>query len=205
MTQMNWSQAVRLGALLLVAGAGLTWAWAAEDDQQDKSKAKPAAKEQVADGVQQAADVQPAASQPAKRESTLRKPEQAQILEHLLGQKDVVPLQPRSAPGQRPESGGANGPGAERLLLEGTLLVERPGRYVEEGGRAVFICRVHAEDAAPRKMPILENQLLETMEREAEAGFSEFIVSAEITRYRGKNYLLLKKVLRRASHGNLSP
>jgi hypothetical protein len=203
MRRKEWSQGLRWGGLVLLAGMGLTWAWAAEDDQQSKDKQEPA-KTSSTDDVQQAADAKPATTQPAKREGTLRKPEQAQILEHLLGQKDVVPLQPQTTPGRRPEQDAA-GPGAQPLLLEGTLLVERPGRYVEQSGRAVFICRVDTEDSAPRKMPILENQLLETMEREAQAGFSEFIVSAEVTRYRGKNYLLLKKVLRRASHGNLSP
>lgn len=150
------------------------------------------------------ADTQPA-TRPADADTTLRKPAQADILKNLLGRQDRLrPIRPR--PSDEGSEGGAGAePDGQPLLLEGTFLVERPGRLMREDGRAVFVFRVDADAAASRSMPILENQLLETIEREAEAGFSEFIVSAEVTRYRGRNFLLLRKVLRRVGHGNIGP
>jgi hypothetical protein len=149
-------------------------------------------------------DSQPA-TLPADTGTTLRKPAQANILRNLLGQRDRLrPIQPR--PSEEPSEAGAGvGPDGLPLLLEGTFLVERPGRLMREDGRAVFVFRVDADSAGSRSMPMLENQLLETMEREAKAGFSEFIISAEVTRYRGRNFLLLRKVLRRVGHGNIGP
>lgn len=154
-------------------------------------------------------DTKPADSQPATRPAetgtTLRKPAQADILKNLLGQRDRLrPIRPQ--PSEEPSEAGAGvGPDGLPLLLEGTFLVERPGRLMREDGRAVFVFRVDADRAASRSMPMLENQLLETMEGEAEAGFSEFIISAEVTRYGGRNFLLLRKVLRRVGHGNIGP
>jgi len=46
---------------------------------------------------------------------------------------------------------------------------------------------------------------LEVMENEFETGVTEFVVTAELTRYRDRNYLLLRKCQRRISHGNLAP
>lgn len=144
------------------------------------------------------------ATQPAEQQTTLRKPEQARMLQILLDQQDrPVPIKAQTA-----LSGGGPGESAPDripLLLEGTLLVERPGRLSRDEERPKFTFRSESGSAGPRAMPILESQLLETMEREADAGFNEFIITAEVTRYRGQNYLLLRKVLRRTEHGNLSP
>jgi hypothetical protein len=155
-------------------------------------------------------DKQPPASQPAESQptsrpggaTTLRRPAQADVLKNLIGEQDrprpVAPVDPGR---KEPKEGGTGG----ATLLEGTQLVERPGRLVHEDGRAKFLFTVDANTPTPRSMSILESQLLETMEREAETGFPEFIISAEVTRYRGNNYLLLRKVLRRTGHGNLAP
>jgi hypothetical protein len=144
-------------------------------------------------------------SQPTHR--TLRKPEQAEILEGLLGRRDrPTPIRPQPADEEEPEGedGFVNEEG-ESVLLEGTFVIERPGRFVEVEGVPRFIFLASPEDEQTRSMEILRSQLLETMERESRAGFSEFIVSAEVTRYKGKNFLLLRKVLRRTGHGNLTP
>ncbi len=149
------------------------------------------------------ADTQPA-SQPADANPTLRKPSQAEILKNLLSRKDrAVPVRP--IPSGSGRSKPTVGPDGQPLLLEGTFLVERPGRLIHENGRPSFVFQGDGESTATRSMVILESQLLETMEREAEAGYSEFIVSGEVTRYNGRNYLLLKKVLRRVANGNLGP
>jgi len=148
---------------------------------------------------------QPAESQPTSRpagSTTLRRPAQADVLRNLIGEQDrpkpVAPVEPGKKEAKEGAAAGAT-------LLEGTQLVERPGRLVHEDGRAKFLFTAEVGAAGPRSMAILESQLLETMEREAETGFPEFIISGEVTRYHGNNYLLLRKVLRRTSNGNLSP
>lgn len=156
----------------------------------------------------QSADTQPA-TRPADGSGTLRKPAQAEILKNLLGRDErptpIRPQDPATRVGGSPTpTGGATADGRS-LLLEGTFLVERPGRLVHEDGHAKLVLSPDVEGKGPRTIEILPNQLLEAMEREADAGFSEFIVSAEVTRYKGVNYLILRKILRRVEHGNLSP
>ncbi len=161
----------------------------------------------------QAEDKKSAATQPASRPaespSSLRKPAQANILKGLLGRHERPrPILPQSAhdaeDGVDPVAGAID-PEGHPLLLEGTFLIERPGRLVYEDGRANFALQVDGGDQGVRTLELCPNQLLEAMEREAKSGFTEFIVSAEITRYRGRNYLLLRKILRRVDHGNLGP
>jgi hypothetical protein len=154
----------------------------------------------------------PSATQPATRpadgNSTLRKPAQAEILKSLLGRDErptpIHPQDPAPRDGARPTPTGAAVDG-RTLMLEGAFLVERPGRLVHEDGRAKLVISPEAEGKGPRTLEILPNQLLEAMEHEAEAGFTEFIVSAEVTRYKDANYMILRKMLRRVGHGNLSP
>ncbi len=155
----------------------------------------------------QDADV-PTASQPASAparttdtEASLRRPEQARILEQLIRDAERPrPIIPESTPGlPQAEARDASG-----LLLEGTMLVERAGRLIRSADRASFEFKLES-DATARTLQILPNAWLEAMEREATGGTGEFIVTAEVMRYRGENYLLLRKVRRQIAHGNLSP
>ena len=92
------------------------------------------------------------------------------------------------------------------LLPDGYPLSERAGRLHRSGTRLefYFTSGSPAPDA-PDVMEFNKNRWLEAMEAEAEAGVEEFIISAEVTRYRGQNYLNLWKYRRQISHGNLSP
>lgn len=154
------------------------------------------------------ADTQ-SATRPSDASPTLRKPAQAEILKNLLGRDErptpIRPQQPAAYVGARPTPTAGVAADGQPLLLEGTFLVERPGRLVHEDGRAKLVLSPEVEGKGPRTLEILPNQLLEAMEHEASAGFTEFIVSAEVTRYRGSNYLVLRKILRRVGHGNLGP
>lgn len=155
-----------------------------------------------------ASDTQPA-TRPADSAATLRKPAQAVILKGLLGRTErPTPIRPQDpqAPGggATTRSAGVDSEG-QPLLIEGTLLVERPGRLLHDDGRARFVFQVDADSPVARSMEILPNQLLEAMEREARGGFTEFIVTAEVTRYNDRYYLMLRKILRRVGHGNLGP
>lgn len=136
----------------------------------------------------------------------MRRPEQAEILRGLLSRQErpvPVPIEPkyeRLTPAER-------GLGADglSLLLEGTFVVERPGRIERDGDGLAFAFNYDPAAQQMRRLRLLPCQLLETIEYEMTGGYEDFIVSGEVTRYRGENYLLLRKVLRRMAHGNLSP
>jgi hypothetical protein len=149
----------------------------------------------------------PAATQPG---GTLRKPEQAEILQSLLRERDQAkPILP-----SRPTAPGAQNatreimPGTRQLpsglLSEGSFISERPGRFIRESGRPVFVFSLPGSTAT-QAIEVLPNQFLEALEREALTGGTEFIVTAEVTVYSGRNYLLIRKILRRVDHGNLGP
>ena len=148
-------------------------------------------------------------SRPTDSNPTLRRPAQAEILKNLLARDEraapIRPQEPQTKPGRAGRPPATVDAQGQPLLLEGTFLVERPGRLVREDGRPKFIFHPDASSSATRTIEIVPNQLLEAMERETDAGFSEFVVSAEVTRYKGSNYLILRKILRRVAHGNLSP
>jgi hypothetical protein len=149
----------------------------------------------------------PPQTQPVDGSGTLRRPEQVDILSNLLGEraraKPILPEKRESRPGAagRP----VLGPDGLPVLAEGTIIVERPGRMIREGGRTKFVFHVPGEAQKPRTVEIVSSQLLEAMEKEAEAGFSEFIVSGTVLRYHDVNSLLLTKILRRVSNGNVGP
>ena len=162
---------------------------AAQDERQKQPASKPA-------------DTQPA-TRPVESPGALRKPTQANILKGLLRQAErPEPIKPADTP-----KGPADvrGPDGQPLLLEGTMLVERRGRLIHEEGQPKFVLYADAESSAPRTLEILPSQLLEAMEREEKAGFGEFIITAEVTRYKDRNFLMLRKMLRRVGHGNLGP
>jgi len=140
-------------------------------------------------------------SQPAVR-ATPRSPEQARIFQELLRDTE----RPRAKPILSVSEDARSVAGDASLLPEGTVLIERPGRLVRSGERSEFHLKPDSPaDGAPNVMEFNKNGLLEAMEAEAAAGVREFVISAEVTRYRGRNYLNLLKYGRRISHGNLGP
>ena len=159
---------------------------------------------------QEQATTQPAASQPTTSPRAMRPPAQAEIIENLLrdGSRPtlILPQDSQAIIGDGVTSSRpATEPDGPALLVEGTMLVERPGRLVWEQDKAKFAFFAPGQSPGLRTMEILPSQLLEAMEREARVGSSEFVISAEVTRYKDCNYLLLRKILRRVRHGNLSP
>jgi hypothetical protein len=150
------------------------------------------------------------ATQPASQ-PTARRPAQVDILQKLLErQTRAEPIPARQPEGNAerrmvPDARAVTSPDGAPLMLEGTMVIERPGRLVVDGDRVEFVFSTDEYQRAAKTMEILRNQLLEAMEAEAQRGGGEFIVSGEITRYRNRNYLLLRKVLRRVDNGNLSP
>lgn len=156
------------------------------------------------DAGQQPSSSEPT-SQPATRPS-LRHPVQARIYEELLRDAEqsrhtpLLPVDPET--GRTAAETGSGVP----LLLEGTVLIERAGQLIRSGDRSEFRFEPGGRAGETSDtMEILKNRWLEAMEREAEAGVQEFVISAEVTRYRDRNYLLLRKYRRPISHGNLGP
>jgi hypothetical protein len=167
-------------------------------------------------GRQPAPTTQPAATQPAPTSQsttqTSRRPEQMEIIQNLLRSqrsKLILPTDPQ-APGDQevtstqPATDARGAP----LLVDGTLLVERPGRLLRKDEKAQFAFYADGPGPKLRTMEILPNRLLEAMQHEARADRAdsvEFVISGEVTRFGDENYLLLRKVIRRVDHGNLAP
>jgi hypothetical protein len=146
-----------------------------------------------------------AASQPASKPATRtapRGPEQARILEELLRgseRRQVKPILSKPVEGQE----GSEEQEGGTLLLEGTVLIERAGTLVRGVDRSEF--RFKSAGAGEERLEPMEfnkNSWLELMEAEADAGVREFVITAEVTRYHGRNYLLLRKFRRYMSNGN---
>ncbi|HMQ16851.1 MAG TPA: hypothetical protein PKC49_12845 [Phycisphaerae bacterium] len=145
-----------------------------------------------------AAASQPA--QPSREESGFRKPAQAAGMDALLRRQEARPIMPtRSAAPAGRDEGSEGG-----LWPDGALLIDRSGRAIRTGDRFEFEFSVEGE-TTPRRLLLLPNQLLELLEDEHDRGAAEFVISAQVTRHRGVNYLLLQKVLRRVNNGNLGP
>jgi hypothetical protein len=153
-----------------------------------------------------AAASQPA-SQPANTSTTFRKPPQAEVLADLLRRTEQRVI-PQTRFGDKPTADGATAQPTQQagnLLAEGETLIERPGRLIRTGERSEFAFNPGALLAGPESMEVVPNRWLELMEEEAKSGQNEFIISGEVTRYRGKNYLRILKVTQRVPHGNIAP
>lgn len=89
---------------------------------------------------------------------------------------------------------------------EGTFLVDRLGRVVPSGDGWWSLAWEDRGDLGGRKpIRLLQNRLLESAVALSGGGTRGvvFIVSGEVTEYKGMNYLLLRKVLIRRDLGNL--
>ena len=109
---------------------------------------------------------------------------------------DVLPQdRPRydAAPGVAPDA-----PRVE-LLREGTFLVDRVGRLDRGGDAALPELLLDADGRGLRDPPlrVLPNLKLMEMEKALDASGSDlqFRVTGELTEYRGRNYILLQKVI----------
>jgi len=136
-------------------------------------------------------------------------PPQAAILSELLREREspqeLLPKWTADSTGPAGDRTATHDPQGQPLMPEGTLLIERPGRLVRTGDVAEFVFVPSAAEPQTLRLEILPTELLELMERLAASGESEFVVTAEVTRYHGQNRIFLRKVLRHVSHGNVAP
>lgn len=162
----------------------------------EAKKDEPAKTEAKSDGAE--------SPEPAPRSTEPRLPNEAQerVLQGLLRDQSRRPI-----PRRVPETGQpADTPGADdrALLLEGQMLVMRQGRLETLSDRAEFHF-YNADESGLAMIELLPNQTREFMERLYESGITEFVITGEIQRYRGKNYLLVRKADPHRGNGNLAP
>lgn len=162
----------------------------------EPQQTNPAASQPVA------GEVQPT-SQPTSTDSTARTPEQTGVLKELLRSVDrPATTTPEPIRSSVPSPVGRRDPS---IRDEGTVLVERAGRLIRTGERSEFKFSSAEPGDTAQALELLPNSWLEYLEREAESGTHDFVITAEVTRYRGRNYLLLRNYRRQVQHGNLAP
>jgi len=103
-----------------------------------------------------------------------------------------------------PDDHNAIRPAAHKLLPDGSRIVDRPGRLTSEGEYFTFSFESRGRGAPELPIRLLPNRLLEDMEIASAGGTKNvvFVVSGEVTEYRGVNYLLVQKLLVRPNMGN---
>ncbi len=91
------------------------------------------------------------------------------------------------------------------LMPEGTYVIDRAGRLVRSGSWYAFDMEGSGQVVRTQAMRILPSKLLESMERASAGGAEDvtFNITAEVTEFHGRNYLLLRKVLIQRRLGNL--
>jgi hypothetical protein len=91
-------------------------------------------------------------------------------------------------------------------LMEGSMIIDRAGRLTKDGDWWAFSFESDSPEHPEPPIRLLPNRLLERMVRESDRGSDRivYIISAEITEFEGMNYLLLDKLLRQRTMGNLS-
>lgn len=150
------------------------------------------------------ADEPVATTQPTSQ-ATPHTPPQADIYRQLLREEErptrILPTNP-AAP---TETSSAPSMSASGLMLDGTLLVDRPGRLIRVDDRSMFRFSASGEEGLSSTLELNKNGLLEAMERESELNGGEFYVTVVVSQYRGSNYLTLLKYRRQVSNGNLAP
>lgn len=93
-------------------------------------------------------------------------------------------------------------------LKDGYMIVDRVGRMIYDRGdqKLIFVFEADGSNLAEPPIAIHPSQLLEVVERKIalSSRVLRFRVSGQVTRYRGRNFLLLRKMLTVKDLGNLS-
>jgi len=116
----------------------------------------------------------------------------------------VLPTGPEDEESVRLEGSDESATGGRPRLPDGYMLFDRLGRISQEGTWWVFVFESDQDTFPEPPMKLLPNQTLERMVRESRGGIDPvvFIVTGEVTDFRGENYLLPRKVLRKRDLGN---
>lgn len=141
-------------------------------------------------------------TQPSQHSPT---PEQLRIIEDLLREQELPRLiTPSDSTPSASRTGSLDGRATKALIPEGRQLVGRSGTLVVGDDRAEFRF-TSREEGLPAAIELLPNSLLELMEQEAARGAAEFVISGDITAYRGVNFLIVRSASRRIINDNIQP
>jgi hypothetical protein len=143
--------------------------------------------------------VPPTPKAPATQTSPGREPTAEEVVRQLMENRPrrelVIPqTQPAAVPGRQGEQPGES------------IVVDQVGRVMPTDQWWTFSFEDPTPSAAkPKPMRILPNQLLEVAISLSAGGTNGavLVISGEITRYQGNNYMLLRKVLVKRDMGNL--
>jgi len=215
--------ALQRGMPALLAGLGLTLNAIGQESPPEspgKKVAPPPAKEQANNQGKSAAPdsgdttgdkAKEAPADPSSDEvRTPRQPSAEDIIREFQKQRpQLMPLAPVGLEDETIVSGedsSKNGVRKAPLLPDGSLLVDRAGRVIKEGPWWLFVFESDNDSLLEPPMKLLPCQALERMVRESRGGTDSvvFIVTAEVTDFKGENYLLPRKVMRKRNLGNLS-
>ncbi|MBN1488709.1 MAG: hypothetical protein JXA69_02230 [Phycisphaerae bacterium] len=131
-------------------------------------------------------------------------PTPEEIIEQLMqdAPRRVLDTSVSTAPVDLPApSDDESGP----VFREGTIVREFPARLVRVAPWWMLIREARGGQPASKPYRVLPNRLLEVIVSASAGGTHSmvFLVSGELTEYRGVNYLLIRKVLIRRDLGNL--
>jgi len=136
--------------------------------------------------------------------SSGRPPTPEEIIEQLMQEapRRVLERSASTAPIDLPDRrDDETGP----AFREGTIIREFPARLVRAAPWWMLTREARGGRPASKPYRVLPNRLLEVMVSASAGGTRSmvFLVSGELTEYRGVNYLLIRKVLIRRDMGNL--
>ena len=152
------------------------------------------------------ATTRPAATQPATRPADPRSLSSDEMLGQMLRQPAVGQPKPLQPIVDAPAADRTSGPGAVKpnapsvaTLREGTYIIDRVGRLERspDGTQYQFVFEADGKSLREPPLVILPNTKLMMMENAVTVATRDlrFRVSGMLTEFRGRNYVLLEKVI----------
>lgn len=125
------------------------------------------------------------------------------MVEWMKQQKPPEQVLPRPGATELP---GGSFEGSAAMLAEGATVIQRPGRVARDGASWMFISESQSAEKPQPPLKVLPNRAAELMidAAEREPTGLLFLVSGDVTVFRGENYLLVRNVARRVDTGNLA-
>jgi len=123
--------------------------------------------------------------------------------QELPGSAANVPSTRQPGPAAAAATAGSTGAKASERLREGTKLIDVVGTFQSIGGESVTFTPA-GSGTNKESFKVLENLALQRVSQELDGnkGARQWTVSAEITEYKGNNYLLLKRIVVHPQEGD---
>lgn len=129
------------------------------------------------------------------------RPLRAVVMPEQVEEVELPPATPQDGPESVPDRGTTE----TTAFPEGAVLADRYGRVIESEEGWVFVFEDLGSRPRERPIPILPSRMLETAVALSDTGREGVVlhVTGEVTVYRSRNHLLLRKVMVRQDLGNL--